>query len=112
MFDKFESRLSLKGEVETLTAIRIGAGRSNSPVGADLPVVRDVANFPYIPGSSFKGVLRPMLKVSFAVSKTMRMLSATQPITKNSASQRMIWKHFGRNAANKTGVTNNSAEKS
>ena len=58
MFDKFESRLSLEGKVETLTAIRIGAGRSNSPVGADLPVVRDVANFPYIPGSSFKGVLR------------------------------------------------------
>ena len=58
MFDKFESRLSLKGEVETLTAIRIGAGRSTSPVGADLPVVRDAANLPYIPGSSFKGVFR------------------------------------------------------
>lgn len=58
MFDKFQSRLSLKGEVETLTAIRIGAGRSTSPVGADLPVVRDAAGFPYIPGSSFKGVLR------------------------------------------------------
>ena len=58
MFDKFQSRLSLKGEVETLTAIRIGAGRSTSPVGTDLPVVRDAANFPYIPGSSFKGVFR------------------------------------------------------
>ena len=58
MFDKFQSRLNLKGEVETLTAIRIGAGRSTSPVGADLPVVRDATNFPYIPGSSFKGVLR------------------------------------------------------
>ena len=58
MFDKFQSRLNLKGEVETLTAIRIGAGRSTSPVSADLPVVRDAANHPYIPGSSFKGVLR------------------------------------------------------
>ena len=58
MFDKFQSRLNLEGEVETLTAIRIGAGRSTSPVGADLPVVRDAAGFPYIPGSSFKGVLR------------------------------------------------------
>ena len=58
MFDKFESRLSLKGEVETLTAIRIGAGRSTAVVGSDLPVVRDTSNFPYIPGSSFKGVLR------------------------------------------------------
>ena len=58
MFDKFQSRLNLKGEVETLTAIRIGAGRSTSPISSDLPVVRDAANFPYIPGSSFKGVLR------------------------------------------------------
>ena len=58
MFDKFQSRLNIEGEVKTLTAIRIGAGRSTSPVSADLPVVRDAANFPYIPGSSFKGVLR------------------------------------------------------
>ena len=58
MFDKFQSRLSLKGEVETLTAIRIGAGRSTSPISSDLPVVRDASNLPYIPGSSFKGVFR------------------------------------------------------
>ena len=58
MFDKFQSRLNLEGKVETLTAIRIGAGRSTSPVGTDLPVMRDAADFPYIPGSSFKGVLR------------------------------------------------------
>ena len=58
MFDKFQSRLILKGEVETLTAIRIGAGRSTSPISSDLPVVRDSADRPYIPGSSFKGRLR------------------------------------------------------
>ena len=58
MFDKFKCRLTLEGTVETVTAIRIGAGRSTSPVSADLPVVRDAANLPYIPGSSFKGVLR------------------------------------------------------
>ena len=58
MFDKFQSRLNLKGKVETLTAIRVGAGRSTAAVGSDLPVVRDSANRPYIPGSSFKGVLR------------------------------------------------------
>ena len=58
MFDKFQSRLNLTGEVETLTAIRIGAGRSTSPISSDLPVVRDAADHPYIPGSSFKGVLR------------------------------------------------------
>ena len=58
MFDKFQSRLNLTGEIETLTAIRIGAGRSTSPISSDLPVVRDAEGSPYIPGSSFKGVLR------------------------------------------------------
>ena len=62
MFDKFQSRLNLKGKVETLTAIRIGAGRSTATVGSDLPVVRDSANLPYIPGSSFKGVLRSYIE--------------------------------------------------
>ena len=62
MFNKFISRLNLEGEIETLTAIRIGAGRSTSPISADLPVVRDAANFPYIPGSSFKGVLRSYIE--------------------------------------------------
>ncbi|RKU14635.1 CRISPR-associated RAMP protein [Candidatus Poribacteria bacterium] len=58
MFDKFQSRLNLTGEVKTLTAIRIGAGRSTSPISSDLPVIRDAEGSPYIPGSSFKGVLR------------------------------------------------------
>ena len=58
MFDKFQSRLNLTGKIKTLTAIRIGAGRSTSPISSDLPVVRDAEGSPYIPGSSFKGVLR------------------------------------------------------
>ena len=62
MFDKFQSRLNLKGKVETQTAIRIGAGRSTAVVGSDLPVVRDAAGAPYIPGSSFKGVLRSYIE--------------------------------------------------
>ena len=62
MFDKFKCRLTLEGAVETVTASRIGAGRATSPVSADLPVVRDAANYPYIPGSSFKGVLRSYIE--------------------------------------------------
>ena len=62
MFDKFKCRLTLEGAVETKTAIRIGGIRSTSPVSADLPVVRDALNLPYIPGSSFKGVLRSYIE--------------------------------------------------
>jgi CRISPR-associated RAMP protein (TIGR02581 family) len=58
MFDTFTSRLDLRGTLETLTAIRISAGRSTSPISSDLPVVRDALDRPFIPGSSFKGVLR------------------------------------------------------
>lgn len=72
MFDKFQSRLNLKGTVETETAIRVGAGRSTAVVGSDLPVVRDAEGAPYIPGSSFKGVLRAYVESiirSFAEDK-------------------------------------------
>lgn len=58
MFDKLESRLEIEGWLTAETAFRIGAGRSTEPIGTDLPVVRDNLGQPYIPGSSFKGVLR------------------------------------------------------
>ena len=83
MFDTFHSRLNLQGELETLTAFRIGAGRSTSPVSADLPVVRDAANLPYIPGSSFKGVLRSY------VESVMRSLSAETRIVCNPTDNQM-----------------------
>ncbi len=72
MFHKFQSRLNLKGTVETQTAIRVGAGRSTAVIGSDLPVVRDAEGAPYIPGSSFKGVLRSYVESilrSFAKNK-------------------------------------------
>ena len=83
MFDTFHSRLNLQGELETLTAFRIGAGRSTSPISADLPVVRDAANLPYIPGSSFKGVLRSY------VESLMRSLSAETRIVCNPTDNQM-----------------------
>jgi CRISPR-associated RAMP protein (TIGR02581 family) len=62
MFDTFKSRLELSGWLAAETAFRIGAGRSSEVIGADLPVVRDLKGQPYIPGSSFKGVLRSHLE--------------------------------------------------
>ncbi|MDQ1328842.1 MAG: hypothetical protein QG641_2128 [Candidatus Poribacteria bacterium] len=58
MFHKFKSRLKLEGNLVAETALRIGGSRSIEPVGTDLPVVKDSLGMPYIPGSSFKGVLR------------------------------------------------------
>lgn len=58
MFETFHSRLIIRGNLIALTALRIGRGRSTEPSGSDLPVLRDAMDRPYIPGSSFKGVLR------------------------------------------------------
>ncbi len=58
MFHEFKSRLRLKGNLIAETALRIGGSRSIEPIGTDLPVVKDSMGMPYIPGSSFKGVLR------------------------------------------------------
>lgn len=62
MFEKLQSRLELSGWLIAETAIRIGAGRSTEVVGTDLPVVRDALGRPYIPGSTFKGLLRSRLE--------------------------------------------------
>lgn len=62
MFDTFKSRLEISGILTTITALRIGAGRSTEPIGSDLPVIKDAVGRPLIPGSSFKGALRSRLE--------------------------------------------------
>lgn len=62
LFYQFESRLMLQGRLMTTTALRIGAGRSLEPIGTDLPVLRDALGRPFVPGSSFKGVLRSRIE--------------------------------------------------
>lgn len=62
MFDVFKNRLELAGTLTTVTALRISQGRSNEPIGSDLPVVKDAFGRPLIPGSSFKGAMRSRLE--------------------------------------------------
>lgn len=62
MFDTFKNRLEITGKLSTVTALRISAGRSTEPIGADLPVIKDALEQPFIPGSSFKGALRSRLE--------------------------------------------------
>jgi len=54
----FTGRLELAGTLIARTALRIGAGSSRDVSGPDLPAVQDALGRPYIPGASFKGVLR------------------------------------------------------
>ncbi|AFY43428.1 CRISPR-associated RAMP protein Csx7 [Nostoc sp. PCC 7107] len=62
MFDTFKNRLEITGKLSSVTALRISAGRSTEPIGADLPVIKDALEQPFIPGSSFKGALRSRLE--------------------------------------------------
>lgn len=61
-FETLRQRLRFRGQLVTRTSLRIGAGRDASISGTDLPVMRDVYDRPFIPGSSFKGVLRSSLE--------------------------------------------------
>ncbi|NWJ97032.1 MAG: CRISPR-associated RAMP protein [Chloroflexi bacterium] len=58
MFNVLTNRLEISGTLHLETALRIGAGRALEPDATDLPVIKDGFGRPYIPGSSFKGVLR------------------------------------------------------
>ena len=62
MFNIFQNRLEITGILWTVTALRISAGRSTEPTGSDLPVIKDVLGYPFIPGSSLKGALRSRLE--------------------------------------------------
>jgi CRISPR-associated RAMP protein (TIGR02581 family) len=52
------NRYRATGVITSTSGMRIGAGRSASLLGSDLPIVRDAHGQPYIPGSSLKGVFR------------------------------------------------------
>jgi CRISPR-associated RAMP protein (TIGR02581 family) len=62
MFDIFKNRLELTGTLTTVTALKIGAGRSVEVTDPDVPVIKDANGHPLIPGSSFKGALRSRLE--------------------------------------------------
>lgn len=57
-FSRFHGRLEIRGVLALQTPLRIGSGGGDDMGLADIGVVKDVLGRPYIPGSSFKGVLR------------------------------------------------------
>lgn len=55
---RINSRIMLNGKLITTTGLHIGSGGSLEPVGSDNLVIRDALGNPFIPASSFKGVVR------------------------------------------------------
>ena len=66
---QFIGNIIVRGKIECLTGLHIGAGKDTAEIGGvDSPVVRDPhSRLPYIPGSSLKGKMRSMLE--FATGK-------------------------------------------
>jgi CRISPR-associated RAMP protein (TIGR02581 family) len=62
MFDVFKNRLEITGTLSTITALRVGAGKSTDLTSSDVPVMKDALGRPLIPGSSFKGAMRSRLE--------------------------------------------------
>jgi CRISPR-associated protein Csm3 len=55
-------KLFIRGKLEVLTGLHVGAAKGALDIGAiDLAVVKTAAGIPYIPGSSLKGKLRSLL---------------------------------------------------
>ncbi len=61
-FDKFESRTLIQATLEIETGLSVGSRVSLEPIGTDLPVMKTVDGFPFIPGSSLKGVVRAQME--------------------------------------------------
>lgn len=57
-----KEKIIIKGVVESLTSLHIGWQRSYDPVESDAPVIKDPMGRPFIPGSSFKGILRGFIE--------------------------------------------------
>ncbi len=61
-YSQFHSRLRIPGRLHLDTPLRIGAGGLPGATEVDLPVIKDAAQRPFIPGSSFKGAFRAHLE--------------------------------------------------
>jgi len=57
-FERLEKRIIITGQVQLLSGLHIGTSEASGAAGTDLPVIKDFTGNPFIPGSSFKGVLR------------------------------------------------------
>jgi len=67
--DYLTEYLEIKATIINEEPLRVGRGRGEGFEGSDLPIVKDINNFPYIPGSSLKGVFRSWLESLYGPSE-------------------------------------------
>ena len=57
-----KEKIIIRGTLEPLTPLHIGWQRSFDPASSDAPVIKDPRGNPFIPGSSFKGIVRSFVE--------------------------------------------------
>jgi CRISPR-associated RAMP protein (TIGR02581 family) len=81
MFDQLRNRLTIRGQIVTRSALRIGSGRSTEATASVLPLLQDDFGRPFIPGASFKGVLRSNAAAIVRAAVDDRRRGACEPFT-------------------------------
>ena len=86
------AKILIKGKLEVVTGMHIGAGGDYAAIGAvDSPVIRDrISNLPLIPGSTLKGKLRSLLVKEYCPG-------SQEPCTDNEIIRRIFGGDFGEN---------------
>ena len=86
MFDKLKDRFTIKGNVVMDTGLHVGSGEDSFET--DALVIKDAYGKPYIPGSSFKGVLRSTVErivPNLEGFRTCALVKGTNCVTVNEA---------------------------
>ncbi|WP_298820649.1 type III CRISPR-associated RAMP protein Csx7 [Chloroflexus sp.] len=97
-FAALRNRLTVRGDLVSLTGLRIGAGRETNIIGNDLPVIRDALGRPFIPGSSLKGSFRAQLEglIRSVTEHQVRDFDAIEKQMRNGIAdlpEEDIWRH-------------------
>jgi CRISPR type III-A-associated RAMP protein Csm3 len=81
VFEKLEQRIIVRGLIELKTPLHIGSAKSDIDIGeVELPILKDVQDQPYIPGSSIKGRVRSEAE---RIARTENMPHCSPPDTRN-----------------------------
>src|SRR3974390_3215194 len=69
-------KLILEGDLRCETGLHVGAGKGSLEIGgSDNPVGKDAFGRPYVPGSSLRGTIRPLLEQSRGLAVASDLLS-------------------------------------
>lgn len=90
----FERLVTFELQLITKTGLHVGAGKNPALVGSEMPILRDAAGKPLIPGSSLRGVIRSAIAgIVDSLGLDLRRPMAVQPAG-SVAGSHAEWREF------------------